>query len=317
MPEALESAFKILYERPPEPGEVATLVAMGVMGAPTEQQLMRRILAATDRQALGSPFTIRFAERDIQYVELEGFELALDTADVAVSNDMIVRSTYETHLTAFMKDHVQPGMTVVDVGANVGYFSMLCSAIVGEEGRVLAFEPNTENARLFLLSVFKNKTSNIELHPIALAPHRGKAVFTPHQGSNGGLITSDLEQAVMNPNCQIVPTARLDDMVEGRVDFIKLDVEGAEGLVMAGAQRILENYRPIVTSEYSPEMLGRISGVGPADYLRQFTRLGYTVQVLGRSGEAAPVEDIEAFVATYGAHTRIEDLAFLPPESTG
>lgn len=314
MSEAIETAFTLLYGREPSPHEVARLVEFGVLQAETTQQIMRRILAATDRQHLGSAFTIRFSEEDIRFVRLEDFDLAVDTSDVAVAGDMINRDAYEVHLTAFIKEHVKPGMRIVDVGANIGYFSILCSKLVGEHGQVLAFEPNTENARLLLISAAKNQCKNIELFPLALSPTRGKAIFTPYQGSNGGFVAGDIDRAILDPNCQIVPTMPLDEMVQKHVDLIKLDVEGAEGLVVAGATRIIKESRPIVTSEYSPEMLGRISGTTPTDYIFQFTSLGYEMLVLGRSGEANAVKDVMAFIRDYGAHTRIEDLAFVPKE---
>jgi hypothetical protein len=92
-----------------------------------------------------------------------------------------------------------------------------------------------------------------------------------------------------------------------------MDVEGAEGLVSKGASRLIKKHRPIITSEFSLEMLGRVSGMAGTDYLRYFESKDYNVFLIERSsGRLSAIHDIESFVRNYGEQTRIVDLAFLP-----
>ena len=96
---------------------------------------------------------------------------------------------------------------------------------------------------------------------------------------------------------------------------MKIDVEGAEGLVLAGAERLLDHYRPIVTMEFSPEMLSRVSGVNPKELLQHVCARGYYLMMLDRSGgsqQETPVDDVDVFVRDYGSEFRIEDLVFRP-----
>jgi FkbM family methyltransferase len=205
-------------------------------------------------------------------------------------------------------------MSVVDVGANIGYYTMLAASLVGKDGSVTAFEPNSENARLILLSVEQNGFSQVNVIPLALSNKTGSAFFSPHMGSNGGLLPGT-EESLMNPQCIVVPTMRMDDILANRVDFIKVDTEGAEGLILAGATRIIDRDRPIISSEFSPEMLARVSGVDAFEFLMSFKRRDYRIMTLDRSaGQDAEVEldDVPAFIRNYGSPTRIEEIVFVP-----
>src|SRR5262249_1136111 len=219
---------------------------------------------------------------------------------------------YEPHLTRFFEQHIREGMTVVDVGANVGYYTLLAARLVGSEGRVIAFEPNSENCRLILLSLHRNGLGHVALYPLGLSDRPGLAYFSTHLGSNGGFLSS-AEATLLNPNCFVIATMRLDDLTAVTdVDLLKLDTEGAEGLIVAGARGLLARDRPIVTSEFSTEMLGRVSGVSGRVYLETFRSLGYRIFLIDRATSALdPVEDLGAFLDGY-ALGRIEDLAFLP-----
>jgi FkbM family methyltransferase len=238
-----------------------------------------------------------------------GIKFAIDKTDLSVGLPL-KRGDFEPHLMKFYMDQLRAGMTFIDVGANIGIYSMLAAKLVGQEGRVLSFEPNSENCRLIMLSAHRNGFRNVTLFPLALGNDVGHVLFSTHIGSNGGLIP---DSHLSHDSCVVVPILRLDDLVETRVDCIKMDVEGAEGLVSKGASRLIKKHRPIITSEFSLEMLGRVSGMAGTDYLRYFESKDYNVFLIERSsGRLSAIHDIESFVRNYGEQTRIVDLAFLP-----
>ena len=204
---------------------------------------------------------MRFSEQDVAYIPMHGFELAVDALDFSVSQPL-ANGSYEPHLRAFYEAQSKPGMTFIDVGAEIGLYSMPAAHLVGERGRVISFEPNSENCRLILLSAIKNRFKNVALFPLALSDTIGYHSFAMFLGSNGGMLPSD-ESVLNDLNCTVVPTMRMDDFVHERVDVIKIDVEGAEGLVVRGAEKLIEQYRPLVTSEFSMEMLPRLLNAGP------------------------------------------------------
>jgi FkbM family methyltransferase len=224
----------------------------------------------------------------------------------------LFRGEYEPHLFKLFSETLKPGMVFMDIGANIGFYSMLAASRVGEGGKVISFDPNTENCRLLMLSINKNGFNNVSLYPFALGGKSGYAMFSTHIGSNGGLIP-DTEDSLVNPNCVIVPITRLDDLIDEKVDLIKIDVEGAEGLVIEGAKKLIEKHRPIITSEFSLEMLPRVSGMSGKEYLGYFRDQDYATYICERqTQELVAIESVDAFVNGYGEVTRIEDLVFMP-----
>jgi FkbM family methyltransferase len=205
-----------------------------------------------------------------------GVELLCDAADAAVTPGL--RSgEYEPHLTAVFERYCTPGMTVVDVGANLGYYSLLAARLVGPSGHVVALEPNSENCRLFLSSLRRSGLANVQVLPVAADVEKGWAYYSTHVGSNGGLIEDG--DLLTHPGV-VVPTFRLDDLVAGTVGLLKMDVEGAEGRVVRGATRIIERDHPIVTTELKEEMLSRVSNTTVEEYLSYFEGLDYTPALL-------------------------------------
>ncbi len=271
---------------------------------------IRKMIGAVEQQRSPTAFTVRFGPDDISSVDVHGITLALDAADASVARQMEQSGSYEAHLTAVFEQYCRPGMTVVDVGANIGYYALLASRLVGPSGRVVAIEPNSENCRLLLTSLAAQGAENVELLAVACSTEVGWAYFSSHVGSNGGFIPND--DLVRRPGT-VVPVFPLDALVEGHVDFLKLDVEGAEALVVAGAQELLTVSRPIVTTEFSCDMLTRVSGCDPLTYLDGFVDMGYALSLIDReTGTLIGVDSPAELLASWGDHYRIEDLLLLP-----
>jgi FkbM family methyltransferase len=275
---------------------------------------LRHVLSSLDRQVAPSPVQVRFGPEDVVTLDVSGFRMVLDKEDPYVSQTLREARIYEPHLTRVIERYCKPGMTFVDAGAQIGYYTLLASRLVGPSGCVVAVEPNSENCRLILLSTAASQVTNVQLLPVALDQSRGWSYFSTHTGPNGGLIpgaTSDLAQG----RGVVVPTFPLDDLLQGPIHFIKMDLEGAEGRAVSGAKRLIEEFRPVVTTELSFEMLSRVSGTTPEKYLGWFQERGYRVSVINRkSGELEDVDDLQGFVAKWGRWLRIEDLLLLPRE---
>jgi FkbM family methyltransferase len=274
---------------------------------------LRALLGATERQFAPSPVTVRFGPEDIVVRRFDRFDLWLDAADAAVSQPIAERKVWEPHTTAVLERFLRPGMTALDIGANVGWFTMLAAVLVGPSGSVIAVEPWSENCRLLITSLQRNNFENVELWPIALDSDRRWAHFMTHVGSNGGFIGAQLDD-IASGRGTIVPTFTLDELVgDRRVDLVKIDVEGAEHRVVLGGQRTLERCRPVVLSEFSLDMTRRVSAIDPVEYLRWFTTRGWTMQVVDRNdGSYHPFETPEDLLRWWPAPLHQEDLLFLP-----
>ncbi len=270
---------------------------------------IRRMLGTIEHQVAPTSFSIQLAEEDAVRCKVGSVELFCDAADAAVTPGLL-SGQYESHLTAVFERYCGKGMTVIDVGANLGYYALLASQLVGPSGRVIALEPNSENCRLLLSSLRLNGTSNVQLLPVAADTSPGWAYYSTHVGSNGGLIEDG--DLLSHPGT-IVPTFRLDDLVDGPVGFLKMDVEGAEGRVVRGARRVIERDRPVVTTELKDEMLRRVSGISVADYLGYFENLGYTPTLLEKAtGTQKAYASVAHLLADWGETDELRDVLLLP-----
>ena len=150
--------------------------------------------------------------------------------------------SYELNKRLAFERLVRPGSVVYDIGANVGYFSLLASVLAGPEGQVVAFEPLPRNIHYLHRHIKLNRLRNILVIEAAVADQKGTAHFELGASSAMGHIAQDGEIEV-----QVVSIDRLLD--EGRIpppDVIKVDVEGAEYGVLRGARHLLEKRRPLL-----------------------------------------------------------------------
>lgn len=152
---------------------------------------------------------------------------------------------YEPEKHAALRHFLRPGMTFVDVGCNKGDFALAAASLVGESGRVLAFEPAPENCRWIRRSVERNRYITIDLEEFALGDRDCTSQL--HLGETSGSHTLLDGQLPRERGVIETPTRRLDDVVDLRLpDAIKIDVEGFELQVLAGAREVLRRNPEIV-----------------------------------------------------------------------
>ena len=167
------------------------------------------------------------------------------------------RSSYEPATTDFIHNTLRPGNVFVDIGANIGYFTVLAASVVGHSGRVIAFEPNPGPRGMLQQSVSKNRLGgHVRLFDCALADAGSKdtKLYLSNDPWNSGISSmvpwqGHLDSGNLSENNVItVQTRTFDSIVEelciDRVDMIKIDVEGAELRVLKGMRRLLEGIRP-------------------------------------------------------------------------
>jgi FkbM family methyltransferase len=150
-----------------------------------------------------------------------------------------------------IKRFLPRGGTFVDVGANIGLYSCWAASQVGPRGRVISFEPMPQNVESLRSNIALNRLTNVEVFEVALSDTPGELdLFVPpsHPGGQSGATRS------FDPGgwraTDTVPAARLDDLFDGAcLDVIKIDVEGSEELVLAGAMSTLTRYRPVLLCE--------------------------------------------------------------------
>jgi FkbM family methyltransferase len=215
---------------------------------------------------------------------LTGELLRLRTNDI-LAKRVVRERRFETEVRRCIEDHVRPGMTVLDVGANVGYYTVKMATLVGASGRVLAFEPNPSVLAELQFNVELNRLRNVQVFPLALAEQSGKSTFcVPRPGweSHGSLRPNDSFQVSSTAEVQ---TDRLDTVLSSlgspKIDFVKMDVEGAEMGVIRGAAQFLS--RPDAPPVVFEAVESHFSAFGHSvfDVLHAFESHGYRVKDLG------------------------------------
>jgi FkbM family methyltransferase len=152
--------------------------------------------------------------------------------------------SYEYKKQALFSAHCKPGYTVYDLGANVGFYSLLASVLVRPEGRVFSFEPVERNLELLRKHLSMNKVRNCSVWDAAVGRVNGTATFDLGSNSSSGHLTDA-------PNGKTtVRVVELDGLVASGTllppDLIKCDIEGAEFDALSGASDILANYGPTI-----------------------------------------------------------------------
>lgn len=169
--------------------------------------------------------------------------------------DYIDRSIYfdsfEFNIRKIILNNIKEGDTFLDIGANIGYFSLLVSKVVGDEGRIIAFEPNPITIGRLKKNINLNLCGNIELMEVALSNEEGEVqLFCPQDETHG--FTSMRNQGWQQAEIYKVKTKLLDDLLPiniSSIDLIKIDVEGAELLVFKGAKSTITKFRPKIILE--------------------------------------------------------------------
>jgi FkbM family methyltransferase len=278
-------AFKWILGRAPESEEVID------QHRRLESAERLRVGLVQSHEFASSNKFFRFGQKWV-LVEVYGGSLQMwvDLHDLFVSYGCLA-DNYEPVETAFIKANTPAGGVALDIGANIGWHTLGMARAVGSEGKVVSFEPRQPTHRYLTRTVFQNRLDNrITLHPCGLWDrddrlHLGWSENTINPG--GSFVTSHRDGMVT----QAIELKRLDDLVQGKVDFIKIDVEGAEGRVMAGAAKLLGTNKPLILAELNPSQLIKVSGMNAADFITQMAAFGYECWLLELGHQPRKITD--------------------------
>ena len=181
----------------------------------------------------------------------------------------------------YIERNVKPGMVCLDVGANMGVMSAHLAKKVGPGGVVHCFEPVPHLHRRLRQNIERNNLQGVaHLHHVALSDKAGDMTMRiadenlPNQGI-GSLVSDQLTELV---NAITIKSTTLDDFAEkenlDRIDFIKIDIQGAEPFFLEGGRKTIAQFKPILLMEISPEDLAG-AGLTSIDLLETVESLGY------------------------------------------
>jgi FkbM family methyltransferase len=154
---------------------------------------------------------------------------------------------FETKTLSRFAELVKPNDTVLDIGANIGMFSLLGSRLVGDNGRIIAFEPSRKTFDILNENLKLNNCKNVEIVQLALGDTEG-SIFLG-EVENDALNFIDKNQKTGEEVALKLLDNYLKENKINKIDFIKIDIEGAEYLCFKGATEMLKNHRPTIIME--------------------------------------------------------------------
>lgn len=229
-----------------------------------------------------------------------GVELQVDLRDRIIARRLYWFHVYELEETELVKTLVRPGMTVFDIGANLGYYTLLFSALVGKRGRVVAFEPSPANLLLLRRNVAANSAANVAVLESAVADREGEVTLALSPDNFGGHSIGEIVNLAHAESVGVACTTvdatatRLDI----RPDFIKMDIEGAEVGALRGMHKTLtENEHVLLLCEFNPRALENC-GATPEEFVRILDGMGFRFYRIATRARLQPLSPTELLAAS-------------------
>lgn len=228
-------------------------------------------------------------------VQLSGFSLWVDPSTAGgVVPWLMLDDVHEPSETERIRAALPRGGTFVDIGANIGYYSVLAATIAGTEGRVYAFEPEPENFATLERNIALNRLDNVVAVQAACSDRAGEMVLHLDPENAGG---HHLHDAGEGGDRRTIRALTLDDYFrdhKGSIDLIKMDIQGHEPAALRGMTGILRAHPEtrLITEFDAPMLAG--AGSSPEEYLAALSALGYRFTILSDYGtevrDASPEE---------------------------
>jgi FkbM family methyltransferase len=219
--------------------------------------------------------------------DIFGSRMLLDPSDY--TQRKILYRSFEPREVRAVRRLLRPGDTAVDVGANVGFFTLVMARAVGSTGRVVAFEPIPANRETLLRNVGLNGYENVEVRPAAVGEAAGIVnLMLPGADAAEGTQTSGAwRRASANGGVKVPQVALDDEFGDSRLRLVKIDVEGMEPSALAGMQRMLGEHRV-------DTVLVEIAHAPRHEVVDPLRRAGYRLRTVDIFARAAGVYNILA-----------------------
>ena len=262
------------------------------------------LIAAATRAAAMPARTAVTAGDNVVASEVNGFIVGVPGEEWRLAAFHAFRGVLEPGLTRRFTESLASGMTVVDVGANVGIYTLIAARAVAPAGKVYSFEPTPRTFAILTDNIQVNgllESGLIDRRQAAVSDRRGTARLAVYRDNNGH---NTLFAGGTGPEFVDVETVSLDDALAGvtRVDLIKIDAEGAEALIWNGMSRTLrQNPAVKVFMEFAPSLLHR-AGQDPGAFLDRLAASGFRIQRVDDQTGALTDDTRESLCGVFSAN---------------
>ncbi|MHA1381251.1 MAG: FkbM family methyltransferase [Candidatus Helarchaeota archaeon] len=237
--------------------------------------------------------------KGIILIDVQGNKMYVDCRDKGVTPFLLTKGVYEKYETVLFKKLIKPGMVVIDIGANIGYYSLIAAKLVGSKSKVYAFEPEPRNYRLLVKNIKINSYNNIIPIQKAASNKQGKTKLFTDKGNLGNPSFSE-DNISEKEGFVNVKTITLDEffenlVIDNNIIFIKIDAQGAEGLILEGAERLLKNNNLIIIMEFWPYGLKNL-GTNPTKLLNKLYEYGFKIKHIDEQNQCLKYIEIEKLI---------------------
>jgi FkbM family methyltransferase len=268
----------------------------------------RNSLAYLYKHTLSAPLLRSITDRALltivsRKVTIPEGVLYLDPSDPVISGALTL-GIFESFETNVFRQLLQPGMVVADIGANIGYYSIIAARHVGEKGMVYAFEPEPVSRSFLEKNVRENDYKNVQISDVAVGDKQGTVKLHVSKTNKGNHSIVPLKRRAREFSKAIdVATISFDGFCKqnhiSSVDLVKIDVEGAEELVLKGMQDALRQPTITLCIEFFPDAL-RDAGSDPIKFLDTLASYGFSLFLMnGQSHRLDPITNFSSFVDSF------------------
>lgn len=232
-------------------------------------------------------------------VEVQGDTLCLDRLDTL---GLAAFGTYDPTATQLLTEQIHGGDVALDIGAHIGYYTLLLARLVGPEGHVYAFEPDPENFKLLERNVATNHRANVSLVQKAVGDRTANAaLFLSSQNLGDHRLYDPGDEARIRVQIECVDLNNFFRDYEREINFVKIDIQGAEWAAIQGMSGLLERFPGVrLLLEYWPWGL-RAYGANPETLLRQLEVYGFDFYDVNEVSGRVTKTTIDRLLLAYSA----------------
>lgn len=203
---------------------------------------------------------------------------------------------YEAESVRMCKRFIKPGMNVIDVGGDIGYYSILFSKLVGDSGKVFVFEPDPGSFKILTKNIKNINRNNVYLVEMAVSNKSGTVDFFEMKGPGKHSLfnVSKEDDNFVIKNKISVKATTLDEFVQGhgnpKIDFIKIDIEGGEINALRGMKNVIAKSEKLIAMVEFNTRTTSAGGMDPGEYIKELSQMGFKVKEISHKGGLRDVD---------------------------
>ena len=191
----------------------------------------------------------------------EGFDLWIHPNDEILSRSIVYDKIWEPETTKLIKNIIHEGDVGIDLGANIGYFTMLMANLVGTSGKIFSFEPEPQNFEILQKNIKQNHLKNVVANQSAIGDINGKIklyLSNTNAGWHKVFPKQFIDYEVSDKNIDVKICSLDKEFIDKKIDFIKMDIEGYEHEALKGMKKTILKNKPIFLIEYNDQNIKKI-----------------------------------------------------------